>query len=52
VRNHKERGVADAQVEADWILKARSWRDYYTPKTRDIVAEWYAREIAAFGYTF
>ncbi len=30
----------------------RPWRDYYTPKTRDIVAEWYAREIAAFGYSF
>jgi Sulfotransferase family len=31
---------------------SRPWRDYYTPKTRDIVAEWYAREIAAFGYSF
>jgi hypothetical protein len=30
----------------------RAWRDYYTPKTRDMVGEWYAREIAAFGYTF
>lgn len=30
----------------------RAWRDYYTPKTRDIVGQWYAREIAAFGYSF
>jgi len=30
----------------------RPWRDFYTPKTRDIVAEWYRREIAAFGYSF
>jgi len=28
------------------------WRGYYTPETRDIVARWYAREIAAFGYRF
>ena len=30
----------------------RPWRDYYTPRTRDIVGRWYAREIAAFGYSF
>lgn len=30
----------------------RSWREYYTPRTRDIVGQWYAREIAAFGYSF
>jgi Sulfotransferase family len=30
----------------------RAWRDYYTPRTRDIVGRWYAREIAAFGYSF
>jgi hypothetical protein len=30
----------------------RPWRQYYTPRTRDIVGRWYAREIAAFGYTF
>jgi hypothetical protein len=28
------------------------WREFYTLKTRGIVAEWYAREIAAFGYSF
>ena len=28
------------------------WRAYYTPRTRDIVGRWYAREIAAFGYSF
>jgi len=30
----------------------RPWRDYYTPRTRDIVGRWYAREIEAFGYSF
>ena len=30
----------------------RAWRDYYTPRTRDIVGRWYAREIDAFGYSF
>ncbi|HXG79736.1 MAG TPA: sulfotransferase family 2 domain-containing protein [Methyloceanibacter sp.] len=30
----------------------RSWRDYYTPTTRDIVGRWYAREIETFGYSF
>jgi hypothetical protein len=30
----------------------RPWREYYTPRTRDIVARWYAREIDAFGYSF
>ena len=30
----------------------RAWRDYYTPRTRDIVGRWYAREIAALGYSF
>lgn len=30
----------------------RPWRDYYTARTRDIVAAWYAREIATFGYRF
>jgi Sulfotransferase family len=51
----KQIGI-DARVE---LPKAKgghrgehSWRDYYTPKTRDIVAQWYAREIAAFGYSF
>ena len=28
------------------------WREYYTPRTRDIVGRWYAREIDAFGYSF
>lgn len=30
----------------------RAWREFYTPKTRDIVARWYAREIETFGYEF
>lgn len=28
------------------------YRDYYTPASRDLVAKWYAPEIAYFGYTF
>ena len=51
----KQIGI-DARVElprAKSSFRAgRHWRDYYTPKTRDIVADWYAREIAAFGYQF
>lgn len=31
---------------------ARDYRDYYTERTRDLMADWYAREIAAFGYEF
>lgn len=30
----------------------RDYRDYYSPKTRNLVAKWYRREIEAFGYTF
>jgi hypothetical protein len=51
----KQIGI-DAQVELPRAKSSfrggRHWRDYYTPKTRDIVADWYAREIAAFGYEF
>jgi hypothetical protein len=28
------------------------WRDYYTPQTRDMVGQWYRREIEALGYSF
>ncbi|MGH6866336.1 MAG: sulfotransferase family 2 domain-containing protein [Methyloceanibacter sp.] len=51
----KRMGI-DAEVE---LLKVkggyrddRTWRDYYTPRTRDIVGRWYAREIADLGYAF
>ena len=48
-------GIADnvslAKAKAGHRPRA-SWRDYYTPETREIVARWYAREIEAFGYTF
>lgn len=30
----------------------RHWREFYSPETRDIIAEIYAREISFFGYTF
>jgi len=28
------------------------YRTFYTPRTRSLVADWYAREIALFGYEF
>jgi hypothetical protein len=28
------------------------YRDFYTPRTRALVADWYAREIALLGYGF
>jgi hypothetical protein len=30
----------------------RNYRQYYNEHTRDTIAEWYAREISAFGYKF
>jgi len=30
----------------------RNWRDYYTERTKEIVGNWYHREIEAFGYSF
>jgi hypothetical protein len=30
----------------------KSYRDYYDARTRDIVGEWYAREIQLLGYSF
>jgi hypothetical protein len=30
----------------------RDYQRYYTSQTRDLMGEWYAREIAAFGYEF
>ncbi len=32
--------------------KDRSYREFYTDKTRQLVADWYAPEIAYFGYKF
>ncbi|MFQ5626661.1 MAG: sulfotransferase family 2 domain-containing protein [Methyloligellaceae bacterium] len=32
--------------------EARGYRQYFTDQTRDMIAEWYAPEIAAFGYKF
>ena len=29
-----------------------AYQSYYTPRTRDLVADWYAREIDLFGYEF
>jgi hypothetical protein len=44
-----------AEIDLPRVKSAKGrahWRDYYTPETRDIVGQWYAREIAAFGYDF
>jgi len=30
----------------------RDYHSYYTSRTRDLMGDWYAREIAAFGYEF
>jgi hypothetical protein len=30
----------------------RPYRDYYDEETRDIVGDWYRREIALLGYEF
>lgn len=30
----------------------QDYREFYTPHTRGLVADWYAREIALFGYRF
>ena len=29
-----------------------SYREFYTAETRELIAEWYSREISAFGYEF
>jgi len=28
------------------------YRDYYTPKAKEIIAEWFAKDIEVFGYTY
>lgn len=54
--------LQDLGIERDFVLpKAkqkyrgpdkRPYRDYYTAHTKDLVADWYRREIEAFGYAF
>ena len=33
-------------------VRERDYRDYYSPRTKAIVADWYAPEIAMFGHRF
>jgi hypothetical protein len=58
-----ERFDEDAAQVLEWIgIDARlprlnpsrhgHYRDYYTPRTRDLIAHRYARDIAHFGYEF
>ena len=39
-----------ANISAD--RGERDYHSYYTSRTRDLMADWYAREIAAFAYEF
>ncbi|MFG1479262.1 hypothetical protein V5F53_11455 [Xanthobacter sp. V4C-4] len=50
----RDRGLAlPALPRAKGHLRpAGSYRAYYTPATRDLVASWYQNEVEAFGYTF
>jgi len=44
--------VSLPRAKSGFRKQKKHWRDYYTPRTRDIVAQLYRREIAAFGYSF
>lgn len=50
----RERGLTLPELpRAKGNLRPRgSYREYYTPETRDLVASWYRPEIEAFGYDF
>lgn len=37
---------------ANSTSRQATYQEYYTPETRDIVSEWYKREIEYFGYQF
>jgi hypothetical protein len=40
------------RLKSDTRTDSRDWRQFYTPRTRDIIAAAHAREIASFGYVF
>jgi hypothetical protein len=40
------------RAKSNFRTTDRHWREFYTPRTRDIVADLHSREISAFGYTF
>jgi hypothetical protein len=40
------------RAKSDTRTDHRDWREFYTPRTRDIIAKAHAREIASFGYAF
>lgn len=45
-------GLADAALPQRNASSHEHYSSWYTPRTRDIVAKRFARDIAAFGYTF
>lgn len=45
-------GLREVEIPHVNRSEHRHYGSYYTPRTRDIVAERYARDIRAFGYTF
>lgn len=45
-------GLGEAEVPHVNRSHHRHYSSYYTPRTRDLVAERYARDIRAFGYSF
>ena len=51
-----EIGVGDrielGRKRSEWREEKGSYREFYTPRTRDLVARWYRREIESFGYEF
>ncbi len=42
----------DAELPHENASVHESWRSYYTPETRDLIAEAYAEDVEAFGYSF
>lgn len=52
----KEIGVDHAielpQRRSEWREQKGTYREFYSPELRDLIARWYRHEIEAFGYEF